>query len=136
MIEIKWQPTNKDLRVFGTAFLVVALIFATTIFTKVGLTQLAQWLLGVGGGVFLLGMVWPQSLKYLYIGMTIVAFPIGFVVGNVLLALVFYGIVTPIGLIFRLFGRDLLARRIDTDAHSYWIPRPPPSEAARYFRQF
>lgn len=136
MIDLNWKPTDKDLRVFATAALVVALIFSVTIYTKIGVTDLVKGLLATGGAVFALGMVWPRSLKYLYIGLSILAFPIGFVVGNVLMALVYYLLVTPIGLIFKLLGKDLLHRKLDPQASTYWIKRPPPSEPARYFRQF
>ncbi len=136
MIDIQWRPTDKDLRVFATAALVVAAIFATTIYVNVGMTRLVEVLAIVGVAVFVVGMIRPQLLKYVYIGLAIVAFPIGFVVGNVLLALVYYLLVTPIGLIFRLLRRDLLHRRIEPQATSYWIERPQAPPAGRYFRQF
>ena len=53
----------------------------------------------------------------------------------VVLALIFYGIVTPIGVVMRLFGRDKLTRRFDAEATSYWVAHDPGGEPARYLRQ-
>ncbi len=47
------------------------------------------------------------------------------IVGPVVLALLFYGVVTPTGLILRALGKDPLRLRFDRDAESYWIPREP-----------
>jgi hypothetical protein len=52
------------------------------------------------------------------------------------LAVIFYVVLTPVALVFRLIGRDALARRLDADNESYWEERPPASEPARYLRQF
>lgn len=61
--------------------------------------------------------------------------PAGWVVSRVLLAAVFYGVITPIGLMLRLGGRDLLGLRLDRGASSYWRVRGP-GEGGRYFRQW
>jgi hypothetical protein len=52
------------------------------------------------------------------------------------LAMVYYGIFTPIGLGLRLMGRDPLRRRFDPQARSYWVDRRAPADVKRYFRQF
>lgn len=48
------------------------------------------------------------------------------IVSPVVLAILFYGVVTPTGLIMRLFGRDPMRRRRDPGVESYWINREPP----------
>ncbi len=137
MIDINWKPTNKDLRVFATACLVFAVGFGIAFWVNLGtVTTLSKALFIIGPALFALGMVWPPSLKFLYVALSLLAFPIGFVVGNVLMAIVFYLLVTPIGLVFKLLGKDPMHRKLDPEAKSYWIERPPPVEAGRYFRQF
>jgi hypothetical protein len=54
----------------------------------------------------------------------------------VLLALVYYGWITPIGLLIRLFGYDPMRRRLDRTAKSNWIRRKPIKNVDRYFRQY
>ena len=65
-----------------------------------------------------------------------IAYPIGWVVSHVIIALVFYLLVTPIGLIMRLLGRDPMNRAFDRSATTYWVPRDSKTPAARYFKQF
>ena len=48
------------------------------------------------------------------------------VISPLVLAMVFYGCITPIGWILRLTGKDLLRLRIEPEAKSYWILREPP----------
>jgi hypothetical protein len=64
------------------------------------------------------------------------AFPIGWVVSHVMLALIYYGVMTPIGLVMRLLGRDPLKRKLDRSADTYWEPREPIANSKRYFQQF
>ncbi len=64
-----------------------------------------------------------------------VTYPIGWLVSRLLLGVLFYGMFTPLGLLFRLLGRDALARRARPDASSYWITKEGPNDARSYFRQ-
>ena len=48
------------------------------------------------------------------------------IVSPIVLALMFYMVITPIGLLMRLLGKDLLCLRRGDPAHSYWIKRDPP----------
>lgn len=50
-------------------------------------------------------------------------------VSPAVLALLFYTTVTPIGLVLRLVGKDLLRLRLDRAAGTYWIERRPPGPA-------
>jgi hypothetical protein len=54
----------------------------------------------------------------------------------VLVALAFYFLITPIGLIMRLIGRDPMNRAFDRSANTYWIARDPRTSASQYFKQF
>ena len=58
------------------------------------------------------------------------------VVSYTVLAMVFYLVLTPIGLLMRLVGYDPMSRRFDKDAASYWVPREGSRKVGRYFRQF
>jgi hypothetical protein len=62
-------------------------------------------------------------------------FPIAWVFGHLLLAAIYYGLVTPLGCWRRWRGHDPLAFRGEADA-SYWRARGEPPSADRYFRQF
>ena len=51
------------------------------------------------------------------------------VVSPIVLMLLFYATVTPIGLLMRAAGKDPMRLRRDSGAASYWIPREPPGPA-------
>ena len=58
-------------------------------------------------------------------GLAVITFPIGFVLSYVILGLLFYAIIAPIGLLLRLFGKDPLDRNIRL------APSFPPLEEVR-----
>ena len=64
------------------------------------------------------------------------AFPFGLIISYLMLGCVFYLVITPIGSIVRLLGKDPMRRRFDRSAASYWMARDPRAPAARYFQQF
>jgi hypothetical protein len=67
----------------------------------------------------------PRSLtgvRAVWMGL---ALGIGWWVSRLLLLLSFVLLVTPLGLIMRLVGRDPMVRKWDEGSESYWIPRDP-----------
>lgn len=51
-----------------------------------------------------------------------------------ILAFIFFVVLTPIGLLMRLLGKDLLRLRFDPSAPSYWISRTPPGPPPESFK--
>ena len=98
---------------------------AVKVLLAIGVAQLALLLLGV-----------RHVTLALYVVLATVAFPIGFVLSHVLIALIYYVVITPIGLVFRLMGRDALGRRIDRSLPSYWHDRGAPRPASSYFKLY
>lgn len=50
------------------------------------------------------------------------------------LGIIFFGVLTPMALLMRLFGKDLLRLRFDRAASSYWIARQPPGPTPETFK--
>jgi len=136
MIEINWKPTRRELRQFSVALIVAAAAVGGLLWWKVGPNQISQVLWIGGPALGLIGLVVPPLMRPVFVGLSLVAFPIGYVVGFVALAFVYYLLVTPIALVFRLLGRDPMHRRFDLSATTYWIRRPETPSAKRYFQQF
>jgi len=132
----KLKTGPADLRRFGLtvggAFTLLALWFR--------LRHKPFWpcLLIPAAPLFLLGLVCPQSLRRIFIGWMAVALALGTMVATLLLTLLFYLVVTPIGLVARCLGQDFLNRRLDRQAPSYWRPRAvaTPRPKDDYERQF
>ncbi len=70
-----------------------------------------------------LGIVVPILLKPIYKVWMTLAILMGWFMTRVILIILFYLVVTPIGLLAKLFGKDFLSRKFDKTAESYWITR-------------
>jgi hypothetical protein len=78
-----------------------------------------------------------EAARLVFLGLSYATFPIGFVVGWVSFAVIYFVVLTPLGLAMRLVGRDALQLTGKGNAESYWKPRTGrSSEASRSFRQF
>ena len=134
--DIKQLKTGeRDLRKFG---LVVGGVFAA-----LGLLFLWRhkahypYFLWPGTGLMLLGAMLPQALRWVYIAWMSVAFVLGFMMAHVILTLFFYLIITPVGLLARMTGKDFLSLKLDRAAKSYWLLREQKSRKSEdYERQF
>lgn len=146
LIAVNWKPDRRQLRWFGLFCILGFGGIGTWIFFKQHLfgmtmaegtaTTTARVLWGLAGACGLLGFLWPTGLRPVYVTLTAISLPIGFVLSHVLMAVVYYVILTPVGLFFRITGRDPLDRKLDPEAKSYWVPREPVKDVARYYRQF
>ena len=125
----------KTLRQFGLLCMALAGAMSILSFTR-GHAAAATWMFAALAVILgLLGILKPRALRPLFVAAICIAFPIGWLVSHALLAIVFFGLVTPAAFIFRLIGRDRL-RLKSWDAGSLWLPRTGSSESRRYFRQF
>ena len=84
----------------------------------------------------LLSLVAPGANRWLYVGLMVITWPIGFVVSLVMLGVLFFLVVSPISFIMRLIGRDPLHRRFDPSAPTYWRKVSGRRDPASYFRQY
>ena len=136
LMEMNWRPVNRDLRIFAIVQLVVAAVVAWLLHRRLDWDVGAITVVACSLPVLAVGMAWPQQVRPLFIGWMLAGLPIGWVMSHLLLAVVYFGIITPIGLALRLTGRDPLQLRRRADATTYWSRRPAPSAPENYFRQF
>jgi hypothetical protein len=145
LVQLDFRPDSKQLRQFGFIALAAFGFLGGLILWKGGLfgfpfgsaaRPIAVGLWGLGALSAFLSLVWPQGNRPLFVGLSLLAFPIGFVLSHVVLAVLFFGVLTPVGLLFRLFGHDLLDRSFDKDRKSYWVDLPETIRQGDYFRQF
>lgn len=78
----------------------------------------------------------PMALLPLYRAWTKFAMALAWFNTRLLLAMVFYIVITPIGLAMRLAGKDPMNRKIDPGAQSYWKKREPVNDPASYEKQY
>ena len=120
-------PSNKS---FGIVFFVVLLAIAFYPFTNY--EEFRLWALIMSLIFLILGLInasilTPLNLLWFKFGMLL-----GKIVSPIIMAFVFFGVVTPTGLIMKLFNKDLLKlKRKNKD--SYWIDRKSKSEMKNQF---
>jgi hypothetical protein len=146
LLEINWKPQRQQLRTFGLVGCAAFLFLGTWAWYRHRVLGMhlapsnavalawVLWIVGVACGV--LALVAPPLLRPLYVALTAITLPIGFVVSHVIMGILYFGVFTPVGLLFRLMGRDPLNRRLEPAASSYWLPREQVTDVERYFRQY
>ncbi|CAN5829135.1 hypothetical protein BH23PLA1_BH23PLA1_20390 [soil metagenome] len=136
MIPINWRPDRSTLAGFSEAWMFFLGMVAAplSLFRDRPILAATFWTLAVVGR--LVGLVRPWWMRPVYLGLTLATRPIGWTISQLVLAIVYYGVVTPIGLALRWAGYDPLRRRLETDAESYWEPYNPDRGTERYLRPF
>src|SRR5436305_6040462 len=117
------ETTPRTLRQFAVAWLIfVSAIGAQQYFARG--RHVVGTVCFVAAVVFgMSGLIKPPLIRWLFVLLTTVAFPIGWLVSQLMLAAMFYLVLTPIALIFRLMGRDVLQRKRDSNRSSFWLPK-------------
>ena len=117
--EIKNIKSEKsDLRNFGIIIGIVLLIISGFLFWKE--KESFQLFLAIGITLFLTATAIPAVLKPFYWIWMIFAIILGWFMTRVILSLLFFLILTPIGLTLRFFGKKFLELRWDNSKESYW----------------
>ena len=135
MVVLDWNPTNRTLRQFaGVAFAFLAGVAGIGYLRGSGTLAVAVPL-GLGGGAALVAWLRPQALRLVFVLLSLAVYPIGFVVSHFILLLLFYGVITPLGVLGRLVAPDPLSLGRDEAAASYWRERHWRRDKASYLRQ-
>ena len=133
------EVNNKKIRDFGwIMFVVLGLIVPAIISYKNGwdITRAMTILFGISLVFLLPSLAVPKAVYPVYRGWMTIAILLGLVMTKVIITLVFYLMMTPIGLTRRMFVRDPLKLRIDKNAKSYWVTREEPVSRESYEKQF
>ena len=134
--EIKLIKTeNKDLRSFGITFGIIFLIIAG--FLLYIENELFQLFVVISIIFIIFGFLLPIILKPIYISWMSFAIILGWFMTRFILSTLFYLIVTPIGLITRVLGKDFLELKKEASNGSYWNQRENSFEKNQsYEKQF
>ena len=114
-------PSNRS---FGWLF--------TVVFTLVGVYSLWRegtaypWMFGLAGVTAAVTIVRPRWLAPLNRAWMQFGALLHRAVSPLVLGIIFYGVFTPVGLVMRMAGRDIMKRRFEPGTPTYWIERDPP----------
>src|SRR5213593_4209422 len=134
--DIPFQPTSKMLRQFAAAWLVFFLAMGAHQYLGRGHPGVGAVLVGTAVVVGTLGLIKPAAVRWIFVGWMVLAFPIGWIVSQVLLAALFYVVLTPVAVVFRWRGRDLLGRKPAPGRSSFWQPKRNPEDVRSYLKQY
>jgi hypothetical protein len=121
---MKHAATRKELRQFG--------LLVGAVITVIGLWPLVfrgeplrLWAVGIGGLLIAFGGILPQVLRPVHTGWMWIGHILGWINTRILLGIVFYALVTPIGLVLRLMGKDTMRQAFTEASTTYRVVRPP-----------
>ncbi|MDD5525164.1 MAG: SxtJ family membrane protein [Smithella sp.] len=134
--EIKNIKGNKsDWKKFGITMGIILSIIGFYLLWKKNNNY--NYILFLAAAFFITGLILPSILRPVYKVWMALAVVMNFIMTRVIMAVIFYLIVTPIGLIASLTGKKFLDVKIDKSAKSYWIVREKTSKLkSDYERQF
>ncbi|HEX7343019.1 MAG TPA: SxtJ family membrane protein [bacterium] len=129
--------TPKDIRLWALV-MTAALAVVGTVQLLIWHHQRAAVIFWILGGIFFVpGLLFPSVLTPIFKLWLKLAAALAWFNTRLVLGLTFFLVFTPIGLILRLFRKDLIKERFDPQAKSYWIDRPSaPFDRTRYEKQF
>jgi hypothetical protein len=119
-------------RSFGFVFAGVFLVIA--VYPLFFGQAFRAWSLGVALVFAIVALIAPSILGPLNRAWARFGLLLHTIVSPVALALMFFVVITPMALIMRVLGKDLLRLRWDRDATTYWIEREPPGPAPESLR--
>jgi hypothetical protein len=116
----------RDLRQFG---LLVGGVFAVIGLWPVVFRSESPrlWATILGSLLIVLGAIAPQSLQQAHKGWMKVGHVLGSINTKIILGIIYYLLITPMGLVMRLMGKDPMHRALAQDTDTYRIVRSPRS---------
>lgn len=124
MDRMSQQSSTKDLRQFG---LLVGGVFAVIGLWPVVFRSESPrlWAMILGSLLVVLGAIAPQSLKQVHKGWMKVGHILGSINTKIILGIIYYLLITPMGLAMRLMGKDPMHRVLSQGTDTYRIVRAP-----------
>jgi hypothetical protein len=115
-------PSRKDLRKFGLIMAGMIILFFGILLPWLGPLPRSGWTWVVAGVFAVVGLVAPAALGPVYRLWMKLGHVMGWINSRIILGIVFYAFILPMGLAMRLFGKDPMARRLDLGKTSYRVP--------------
>ena len=126
------KSTKKDLKSFGFTIGFILIIMGGFLLYKE--KELFIYFLSIGSIFIGLGLIAPVALKPIYKIWMIFAVIIGWIMTRVILSVLFFSIITIIGIFTRLLGKDFLSLKTD-NRESYWNIRNSEQELNQDFEK-
>ncbi|MFO7902215.1 MAG: SxtJ family membrane protein [Planctomycetota bacterium] len=130
------NPDRNELRLFACLQLVLFAVLTLVLFRAMFSVAVSSVILSVSAAIALLGIARPSWVRPVHRVWMMAVRPVGWMVSHLCMAMVYFLIVTPIGVSRRYLTGDSMRRAFEPDRESYWERRQTESTKSRYFRQF
>lgn len=117
----KSTVTTKELREFGLIFGVILVVFFGVLLPWAFAKPFSLWPWWVFALTGSMALIYPLSLKPFYKVWMLFGAVMGWINTRLILGVVFYCVFMPFGLIMKLFGKDLLSRKLDSSLTTYRV---------------
>ncbi len=136
MLDIDTSSRSEQ-RKFGLVMAAAIIILGLIRYAFHGFAQFPIYFFAVAAVFAFFGLVWPRALKPVFIGWIKFALVLNWIVTHLLLTVVYWGIIVPMGIAMRLFSEDPMKRKWLPPDASYWEePEEQPEEFERWRNQF
>ena len=112
---------NTQNRSFGLLFFIVFLAFALWQLTKKG--EINLYLISIASIFLILGLLNSKILTPLNKSWIKLGELLGRIIAPIIMGIVYFIILTPVSLLVRLFGKDLIGMKFNNNLKTYWIKR-------------
>lgn len=113
--------SEKSLRKFGLTIGILLILIGIFFIWKLGINIFLIIFSFLGFLLFLFGIINPKSLSFIYKYWMIFSLILGWFVSRIILTILFYLIITPIGIVTKILGKDFLRISDKTKLNSFWI---------------
>jgi hypothetical protein len=134
--DLPLNPAPRALRQFSSAWLVFFVILGWRQYFWRGHPQAGLGMMIAGIVIGSLGLAQATLVRWLFVALIVVGFPLGWCVTQIALVMMFLLVISPVAVCFRLCGHDPLGRRPAPERPSFWVDKTTPQDIRRYFRQY
>ena len=136
IMKMNWTPSRTELRKFGAVIILGFGLIGAVAYGRGRITS-AQWIWSISSAIGVWSILFPSLAKPFYWAWMGFGNVMGSIVSPIVLAAIFYGIVTPIAFLFRRLSRDpLRLNRKTITGDSYWLEHPEIKDKKSYEHLF
>ena len=134
-VQINWNPRKDYIRNFGIMALIMLPLISCVLLWKQHIDMTWAFAIsGVGTIIFLACLFSYRTGRFFYLSLMLLTYPIGFMVSFFMIVLLYYAVITPIGIVFRLLKKDPLCRKFDRSINTYWVKHKDRKDINSYYR--
>lgn len=134
-VKIDWNPNTRDLHKFGLTLLIMLPLMGALIYWKTHYLPALCGLATLGLIVGFCSWTLPSVARLMYKGWMGLAYVLALVVAPVFMSVIFYLVITPIGLLLRMTGKDAMQAK-KPQGDTFWVQIEHRTDPKSYGRQF